>query len=736
MTASAFDETRSTTKALWNVQKDDDTYLIKFVEPCPKVEWAGELNRDRHFVVNTESDDPNNLEVSVFNPNHGQSKFHDMTSDRLQNIFLYYREVGDLHWSKGRTEITNDDGSVDSLDIDFAAEYASEEESDYGYSSLKWALANKVPEGTYEIRIDTECDQLGGPADMDSYSTPILSGIIDLTRPEQYGRALPLRDSFLIGEEISVVFTEPVRCEAFDLSVVTPVDDLAWAACGQSWSCSLAPRRSYKSELHSVRCCSDEEKNLDDGWVKRDHCDVWAKSKHLGTFHCYMAETYDDAEALCQANGARLCTKNELETDCASFGGCKRDDALVWSSTPVESLELDRNDPPIQIVCDGRKVGFTIDPSQINVEDWIGMRFVVEMGKVNTANVESKSNIFDMNGNAIESNVIFEKTFADFDLDKASTSFNVSLNNTIYCSDVESHLCEGEIKDTIASLLGMSLSDSDRIVVESVSSATDSSDSTSNSSTSTVIARIKVLPIVDNTGGRMLRRGDAMSGDPSNTGDHSVGLFRKLQGAVVVEGGEQRSSKNGRMMLDHAAADTDADFAGDIDGGSSKSKSKLDVIVVGISDLKILPGESDMKKLFQTDAASIEEEEELYRYATASVEGSSNVRIIQQQQPIMSKVERETLVDEIENRSKSRAEEMMNEIKSSKNREESIISREEDMMIRMERMSRVEDALYRELNENKEKSRAELKMLRFELMAVTLACIGISLFAYISLRRE
>ena len=32
-------------------------------------------------------------------------------------------------------------------------------------------------------------------------------------------------------------------------------------------------------------------------------------------------------------------------------------------------VELDRNDPPIQIVCDGRKVGFQIDPTKINVED-------------------------------------------------------------------------------------------------------------------------------------------------------------------------------------------------------------------------------------------------------------------------------------------------------------------------------------------------------------------------------
>merc|ERR1712038_1638944 len=390
LTASAFNKTKAATVKIYNVQEDEDTYLLKYVEPCPKVEWAGELNRDRHFVVNTVSDDKENLQVIVFNPNHGQGKFHNMTSNRLQNVFLYYRKVGDLHWSKARTEITKNDGSADSLVIDFAAEYAYGEETDYGYSSLKWALANKVPEGTYEIRISSECDQLGGPADMDLYSTPILSGIIDLTPPEQYGRALPLRDSILVGEEITVLFTEPVQCEAFDLLVT--VDDIG--------------------------------------------------------------------------------------------------------------VELDRSDPPIQIVCDGRKVGFQIDPTQINVEDWIGKSFTVEMGKISTGNVESKSNIFDFNGNAIKQNVKFEKTFADIDLDKASVSFTVTLNEMNQCDDVSSQICADEVKEKIVSLLILNSGDGKRIEVESVSKLQEEG---------TVTAKVKILSTDLAGNGRMLRHGDTSS---------------------------------------------------------------------------------------------------------------------------------------------------------------------------------------------------------------------------------
>ncbi len=707
LTASMFPETKAVSEKLWNVQQDEDTYLIKFVEPCPKVEWAGELNRDRHFIVNTESDDPDNLAVSVFNPNHGQNKFHDMTSDRLQNVFLYYREVGDLHWSKARTEIRNDDGSVSSQTVDFAAEYAYEEESNYGYSSLKWALANKVPEGTYEIRVDAECDQLGGPADMDLYSTPIISGVVDLTRPEQYGRALPLRESVLIGEEIAVVFTEPVRCEAFDLSVIVHFDDSMIIVCGQSGMCDLEqPQAALKTSLHGVRCCSEEDRSSK-GWRKNDNCDVWVQSKKLDGVpgSCHTAETYDDAKALCESRAARLCTKDELEADCAKGTGCMLGSQSVWTSDSVPPyIELDRNDPPIQIVCDGHKVGFQIDPTQINVEDWIGKKMFVEIGQVNTENIESKSNIFDLNGNAIENNVKFEKTFADIDLDQASTSFTVALDGVDNCSDDTTSVgCTNGIRNKIAALLKMSSNDYDRIEVDSVSAA-------SNIFGGTVNAKIKILPAVKSRHGRMLRHGEKISN--SFKTDHSVGLFRELKSAV-----EREQTGEGRILV--ASSDTEL-------------SSMHDIVIVNVSDMKILPGDSDTN-LVTTDPEAMKEEEELYRYASMK----SNVGVIQ---PILSEVERLAMVeeigkkergmiDEIESKSKSREEAMISEMKEEYKR------REDVMMNKIERMSAIEESLFHELRESKRKSKSELKMLRFELAVITLASVGIALVAYLSLKR-
>ena len=99
-----------------------------------------------------------------------------------------------------------------------------------------------------------------------------------------------------------------------------------------------------------------------------------------------------------------------------------------------------------------------------------------------------------MNGNAIERNVKFEKTFADIDLNQASTSFTVTLNEVNNCSDDISEACSNEIRNKIALLLVLSPGDSNRIQVLSV-------DITSEG---TVDARIKILPAKDNGGsGRM-----------------------------------------------------------------------------------------------------------------------------------------------------------------------------------------------------------------------------------------
>merc|ERR1712165_654016 len=108
------------------------------------------------------------------------------------------------------------------------------------------------------------------------------------------------------------------------------------------------------------------------------------------------------------------------------------------------------------------------------------------------------------------------------------------------------------------------------------------------------------------------------------------------------------------------------------------------------------------------------------------------------------------MIDEIDEKSKIREEMMLTHIdeidEKSKVREEMMLThideidekskvREEDMRKKIESLSKVEDALFRELKESREKSQSELNVLHIELAVVTLACVGISLAAFFSLKR-
>merc|ERR1712218_682120 len=146
-----------------------------------------------------------------------------------------------------------------------------------------------------------------------------------------------------------------------------------------------------------------------------------------------------------------------------------------------------------------------------------------------------------------------------------------------------------------------------------------------------------------------------------NIPDHSVGLFKKLQ-QRMVKGNEEKA----RLL---SAVDTN-------------TSGKISTVVVDVSDLKILPSESDVRN----HPDMVEAEEELYHYGSMRIDhgGAS--------QAVLSKVERQAMVNEIEKKeknmvgeieakSKSREEAIMNEIeKKSKSREEASIAREKAMM--------------------------------------------------------
>ncbi len=100
-------------------------------------------------------------------------------------------------------------------------------------------------------------------------------------------------------------------------------------ACGSSATpCKDQAVLQDNSSRHEVRCCADSERP---NWVKWEHCSVWGESDL--DFRCFHDNTYDEARLICKGHGGRLCTKEELLSDCTKWSGCGHDADLIWSSS-------------------------------------------------------------------------------------------------------------------------------------------------------------------------------------------------------------------------------------------------------------------------------------------------------------------------------------------------------------------------------------------------------------------
>ena len=108
-----------------------------------------------------------------------------------------------------------------------------------------------------------------------------------------------------------------------------PTDSM-WAVCGrQTRWCFEDEVLASQNDLHEVRCCSDM---YQPNWSKRWYCDVWARTNFGGK--CHYRKTFAQAKDICAENGGRLCSKEELHSNCGAYSGCWHDYNLVWTSTP------------------------------------------------------------------------------------------------------------------------------------------------------------------------------------------------------------------------------------------------------------------------------------------------------------------------------------------------------------------------------------------------------------------
>ena len=100
-------------------------------------------------------------------------------------------------------------------------------------------------------------------------------------------------------------------------------------ACGSSAApCKNRADLEDDNTEHEVRCCSD---TAIEGWRQWGHCAVWAESD-IGDM-CHHSNTYEEARLICKAHGGRLCTKEELLSDCTKWSGCNHDSDMIWSSS-------------------------------------------------------------------------------------------------------------------------------------------------------------------------------------------------------------------------------------------------------------------------------------------------------------------------------------------------------------------------------------------------------------------
>jgi len=114
--------------------------------------------------------------------------------------------------------------------------------------------------------------------------------------------------------------------EEDEMEDLVPEPECNMVVCGRSGKCKEDKHCRGETEVAAVKCCSDTF--IGRGWASKGDCGIFRKTKINGK--CYGQVTFDEAEEICEDAGARLCTENELERDCA-VGGCGFDQKMIWA---------------------------------------------------------------------------------------------------------------------------------------------------------------------------------------------------------------------------------------------------------------------------------------------------------------------------------------------------------------------------------------------------------------------
>jgi hypothetical protein len=119
------------------------------------------------------------------------------------------------------------------------------------------------------------------------------------------------------------------------------------------------------------------------------------------------------------------------------------------------------NTSELQLICRENQIGVQLNQEKVqNLADLLGKQFSVELGTIGTGSVGA---LQDLNGNALENNVIMKKTFANLDLSQASTSFDIAIDN-VTCLDKTLDVLKTEVRTKIGIVLNITTGDRIQIV--------------------------------------------------------------------------------------------------------------------------------------------------------------------------------------------------------------------------------------------------------------------------------
>jgi hypothetical protein len=247
------------------------TVSVNYDQPCSKIGFAGPLATSPSFLVNANSllnsgGEKPVLSITVRNPEYNLKGrkymdnyvFSNTEAGTLKSLKIQYRYVApgqdvlsELDWTDISTV-----GSTAPIDIlnTVYQQYISSGSTDQDYINVEWDLS-ALDNGKYQLRALSQCSVPIGTLDSSlySYTTSIVTGVLDIAPPQVFGVPLPSTESYTPSQQISVTFNENIICNSY----AGKARVLAWINPS-----SIAQPYSQGTDLQVAYTCTSSVMNI------------------------------------------------------------------------------------------------------------------------------------------------------------------------------------------------------------------------------------------------------------------------------------------------------------------------------------------------------------------------------------------------------------------------------------------------------------------------------------------